>query len=64
MTFLLALPKEAKVILYDEFVKRIETQNKKEGKIYGSIQIIDMLESDAVKYGYIKCPYCGSNHKK
>lgn len=64
MTFLLTLSKEAKAILYDEFVKRIEAQNKKEGRIFGTIQIIDMLESDAVKCGFTKCPYCGSNQKK
>nr|WP_321352524.1 hypothetical protein [uncultured Methanoregula sp.] len=59
ISFLKSLPDEEKARLFDEMVTRLETQNKSCGVIFGSIQLIEIMEDDAVKLGFKKCPCCG-----
>lgn len=60
MTFILGLKSEAKAIILDALIKKIN----RSGKIYGCNQIIDMLEEEAISLGYVKCPYCGCEKRK
>lgn len=48
------LPDEQKVIVLDEFIKRIK---KREG-IYGYIQILELLDEIAIEKHLVQCPYC------
>lgn len=59
MSFLQSLNQEEKSRLFDELINRLDAQNKKCGVIFGSVQLIEMMEEDAVKLGFKKCPYCG-----
>jgi len=55
-----ALTNEQKSKLFDNLVENCESRNNKgNGTIFGSCQIIEMFEHDVVKLGYSKCPYCG-----
>lgn len=57
--FLKSLTDDEKARLFDEMITRLETQNKSCGVIFGSIQLIEIMENDAVKLGFKKCPCCG-----
>jgi hypothetical protein len=59
MFFLLDLSPEKKVILFDDFIKRMENINKKCGQVLGTIQVVEMFEDSAVRSGFKKCPHCG-----
>ena len=48
-----------KARLFDTMVERLENINKSSGVIFGSIQLIEIMENDAVKLGFKKCPCCG-----
>ena len=45
--------------LLELFVLKIQTINKKEGRVFGTYQILDMLEEIAIKEKMIECPTCG-----
>ena len=54
MTFLTKISTEDKAFLFDRFIERLERINSKCGVIFGSIQIIELLEEDAVNCGVRK----------
>ena len=59
ISFLKSLTDEEKARLFDEMVDRLEKQNRSCGVIFGSVQLIEIMENDAVKLGYKKCPCYG-----
>lgn len=50
----LELKDDEKVIVLDEFIKRIITRKG----IYGYTQILEMLDNIAIEKHFIICPYC------
>lgn len=50
--------------LLELFVLKIQAINKKEGRVFGTYQILDMLEDIAVKEGMVECPACGHKGAK
>lgn len=45
--------------LLELFVERLECINREQGRVLGTYQILEMLESIAVENRMIKCPCCG-----
>lgn len=41
------------------FVLKMKETNKKEGRVFGSYQILEIIEEISIKEGMIKCPVCG-----
>lgn len=59
MSFIKGLSKDAKAMILDEFIDKIEKGDKNGyGYIMGTHQIIDSLEQSAISFGFKKCPYC------
>ena len=56
---LLPESQEDRARLLELFVLKIQTINKKSGTVFGSYQILSMLETIAVDEGMIPCPHCG-----
>ena len=49
---------EEKSLLLDLFVNKINAINKKEGRVLGTYQVLEMLEDIAIEEGLIECPHC------
>lgn len=46
-----------------EFIKMLEEKNKDCGTIFGSYQILEVIENIAVQKDFIVCPKCRRLHK-
>lgn len=60
---LLPESKEDRAKLLELFVLKIQKINKKEGRVFGTYQILEILEDIAIKEKMIDCPTCGGKHK-
>lgn len=56
---LLPESQEDRARLLELFVLKIQTINKKSGTVFGSYQILTMLENIAIEEGMVACPHCG-----
>ncbi|MDD3961304.1 MAG: hypothetical protein PHT77_05530 [Bacteroidales bacterium] len=61
---ILSLTNDQKATILDNFMDRVSTINRKSGTIFGSYQILDMIESIAIDAGYIECPHCHQKKAK
>jgi hypothetical protein len=48
-----------KAAILDAFIDHLDGVNAKYGSVMGTLQIINKLDSIAVKKGFIPCPCCG-----
>ena len=64
-SFLHGLDESQKAQLFDQFIEGLERLNEKgNGTIYGSVQIIATIEQSAIIAGMHSCPYCGRSGKR
>lgn len=52
------LTNEQKAIILSKFVEKIKGVNKVCGTVYGSFQILDMIEDIAIEEKFMICPKC------
>ena len=57
------LDAKQKARLLDSMIMRMELINKKCGTTFGSYQILECIEDDAIKCGFVPCPKCGKVHE-
>jgi len=63
-SFLHSLDIKDKAQLFDQFIEDLEKMNNKgNGTIYGSCQIVANIEQNAIVAGMHCCPYCGRSGK-
>lgn len=59
-----ALSDEQTAKILDNFINRVECTNRKSGTVFGSYQILGMIDRVAIDAGYIECPHCHQKRNK
>lgn len=59
MVTLLPESEKDRAYLLELFVLELQAINKKEGRVMGTYQILERLESIAIRNGMLECPCCG-----
>jgi hypothetical protein len=58
------LTNDEKALILDNLITRIGSINRKSGTVFGSYQILDMIETIAIDAGMIECPHCHQKKDK